>query len=92
MIVVGELCHVEEVCPIILSVGTEHLEVCLQPFVIVLHLSLCFRMISGGELQVNTKGPIQVLHVWNSELGASVGVVGQGKAMQGPHVSDVELG
>jgi hypothetical protein len=92
VIVVGELHCVEEVCPIILLICTEHLEICLQPFIVVFHLPLCLRMIGSGEVWVNTKGPVQVLHVRGSKLGTSVGVVGQGKAMQGPHMSDVELG
>jgi hypothetical protein len=83
---------VEEVHPIILSIGTEHAEVHLQPFVVVLHLTLCLGVISSGEAWVDPKGPVQVLHVRGSELGALVGVMGQGKAVQRPDMSDVELG
>jgi hypothetical protein len=92
MVVVCELRRVEEVRPIILPISAEHAEIRLQPFVIVLHLPLCFRMIGSRETWVDTKRPVQVLHVRGSELGPAVGVVGQWKPVQGPDVSDVEFG
>jgi len=55
MIVLGKLHHREEVCPIVLSVQAEYLEVRLHPLIVVLHLSLCLRVIGGQESQFNSK-------------------------------------
>jgi len=55
VIVIGELCHREEVCPIVLSVQAEYPEVRLHPLIVILHLSLCLRVIGGQESQFDSK-------------------------------------
>jgi hypothetical protein len=55
VIIVGKLCHMEEVCPIILLISTEYVEICLQPLIVVLHLALCLGMIGSGDVQLMPK-------------------------------------
>ena len=49
VVVIQKLRHREKVGPIILSVRTEHAEICFHPLVVVFNLSLCLRMIGGQE-------------------------------------------
>jgi hypothetical protein len=52
VVIVGEFCCVEGVCPVVLLIGTEHVEVGLEPFVIGLNLSLCLGVVGHGEVLV----------------------------------------
>ena len=53
VVIVCEFCHVEQVRPVVLLVVAEHVDVGLDPFVIVLDLSLCLGVIGGQEPLVN---------------------------------------
>jgi hypothetical protein len=58
MVVVGELSHMYEVDPVILSVRGEDMEVCLEPLVVQLYLALGLGMVSRGQLLINTQRPM----------------------------------
>jgi hypothetical protein len=45
VVVIGKFCSVEKVCPIILLVIAKYSEVCANPLVVVLYLSLCLWMV-----------------------------------------------
>ena len=75
VVVVGELCGVQEVLPVILSVVAEHTEVRFEPFVIALDLSLGLGMICSGQALVNAKASVEGPHVWVIELQSSVRVM-----------------
>ena len=45
VVVVGEFSSVQEICPIILSIGRVHSEVRFEPLIVGLYLPLCFGVI-----------------------------------------------
>ena len=54
---------------------TEHADVGLNPFIVVLHLSLCLRVVWCGESLIDVEGLEESLCVLGGEGGASVCVV-----------------
>jgi len=89
MVIVGELRRVEEVCPIVLLTIAEHADVCLHPFVVVLHLSLCLWMVGGREPLVDVQRFEEALCVIGSEEGPSICIVYSGNSVILPHVFEV---
>jgi len=67
MVVVCKFCHVEQVCPVILLVVTEHVNVGLNPFVVVVDLSLCLGMIGGQESLINMQCFEEAVSVFSGE-------------------------
>ena len=86
MIVIHELCGVEEVQPIILSVVAKGAEISFKPLVVVLNLALCLGVVCHGESLVDTKGLKELTCVVCREHAASVRVVDTGYSVGFPYV------
>ena len=65
------------------------MDVCLDPFVIVLYLPLCLWVIGCGEPLINVKGLEEVPGVIRHEGGAPVCIVDPGCTVQSPHMFEV---
>jgi len=87
VVVVGELCCVEQGCPIVLLVIAEHADVGLHPLIVIFDLSLCLRVIGRGESLVNVEHFEEASCVISCEQGTPIGVVDPGYSMVFPHVS-----
>jgi len=59
VVVICKLCHWKEVGPIILTVRTEHVEICFHPLVVVFDLCLCLQMIGSWEVGFNSESLIK---------------------------------
>jgi hypothetical protein len=70
-------------------VVAEHADVGLNPLIVILHLTLSLRVVSGGEVLVNVEGLEEASCVISCEHGASISVVDLWNAMQFPHVLEV---
>ena len=81
VVVVCELCCVEQVHPIVLLVAAEHVDVGLNPLVVVLDLSLHLWVVGCGEVLVDVQGLEEPLGVVSCEGGATVCVVDSGGAV-----------
>ena len=72
-VVVSELGHGEERGPIVLLVGTEDSEDLFEGLVDSLSLSVSFRVVSGGKVEVHVQSFPQGAEEDRHELGAAVG-------------------
>lgn len=72
-VVVGKLCEGEKTIPIVLLVGTIHSDVLLEGLVGALGLSVGLRVMSRGEVEVNTKEFAEGAHEHGDKLGAPIG-------------------
>jgi hypothetical protein len=87
VVVVNELCHVEQFTPIVLLVIAEHVEVHFNPLVIVLYLPLCLWVVACGEALVDVEGLEEPSSVVCHECCPSVCIVDFRDTMQFPHMS-----
>ena len=81
VVIVCEFGGVEKVTPIVLLVVAKHADVCFDPFVIVLDLSLGLRVVSCRESLINVEGLEEASGVISRERGASIRIVHLGDSV-----------
>ena len=69
----------------------EHPNIGFHPFVVVLHLSLCLRVVGHGEVLINVQGFEEALGIVGCEEGTLVCIVYSGCTMVLPYMLEVEL-
>jgi hypothetical protein len=87
VVIVCEFHCVKKLAPIVLLVIAEHVDVGLNPFVVVLHLSLGLWVIGCGEPLIDVQCFEEPSNVICHECGSPICVMDFGDTMQFPHMS-----
>src|SRR6266481_1069354 len=90
-VVVCELSEGEEARPVILLVVAVDMEVLFQSLISVLSLSVTFRVVSRGEVQLHVQGSAMGLEELGHEFRPTVGSDVRRDTMLGENVEDEKL-